>query len=122
MKSNQIVNGFLSRFNTAKNFGLIESIEGLSYYFYNDTSQITSWKERKKAHKFGVGDEVEFTPEMDSKGRPIATDVVFMKNPKRDSILEEAKELNILKGYLKKIDDKFFVKHISTYIFIPIVI
>ena len=35
-------------------------------------------------------------------------------------LINEAKEKTVLFGYLKKIKDKFFVKHISTYIFVPI--
>jgi len=120
MDSNIILYGFISRFYVELNYGFIEADDGNCYFFFHDKKQYKTSEEAKAAHKFRAGDRVAFQAEYDEKGRTKACNVKFIQNEKRDKLIKEAEESNTLKGYLKKIDDDYFVKHINTYIFIPV--
>lgn len=118
---NKTLTGLLTKYITEKNYGFIETEEGASYFFFHDRTGLTK-KEVMSLHKFRNGDEVQFKIKEHAKHGLCCYDVVFVKNSRTDKIIEEAKELNILKGYLKKVEDKYFVKHVSTYCYIPVLI
>ncbi|MEO7044916.1 MAG: hypothetical protein ABI091_06380 [Ferruginibacter sp.] len=111
--------GIIARYHIEKSYGIIETLDNESFFFFIDKSSLRR-KETKGIHKFRSGDEIEFKIKPDSKHGQIAYNLCFIKNTRRDNLIQEAKELNILKGYLKKIENTFFVKHLSTYLFIPI--
>lgn len=117
--SENIKKGEVTKYFIEKCYGYIEDIEKKSYYFFVDNGNL-SYKEIKNSHKFRSGDEVEFKVKLDSKSRQVAYDLTFIKNLKRNEVIEEAKELNLLKGYLKKVEGLFYVKHLNTYLTIPI--
>ena len=122
---NQVHSGVVSYFDTHKHFGFIES-DNNSYFFFIDTEKIKELnKELKKQGKpkiklkFQTGDEVNFKLRfLDNEIE--AYDLEYFGNSHRQSLINEAEEKTVLLGYLKKIKDKFFVKHISTYIFVPV--
>ncbi|GHT03388.1 hypothetical protein AGMMS49525_08380 [Bacteroidia bacterium] len=123
---NQIYNGVVSFYHIQKHFGFIEC-DNNSYYFFIDTGDIKAKNielRRKKIKqkiktKYNIGDEVNFKLKyVDDKKE--AYDIEYLGNAQRQLLVNEAEEKLILVGYLKKVDDNFFVKHISTYLFIPV--
>lgn len=117
-----IKKGIISIFEVKKSNGFIESNSGEKYYFFLDKNELKKEKNWHKAHKFRQGDEVEFNLEINERQVTCATNLKFIQNVKRDSVIEEAKEFNILKGYLKKYKEEYFIKHLTTYLHIPLLI
>lgn len=112
--------GTVSRFYPEKMYGFIETESKISYFFFDDKTIYKTAKERYSSHHFCSGDEVEFKLKKYEGEKVIAYDLKFIQNTKLDKIIEEATELNVLKGYLKKIEKEYFIKHLGTYLFIPI--
>jgi ribosomal protein S1 len=77
----------------------------------------------KKVHQFHIGDEVSFiivpTPRGD---KMMATHIQFLYNNALDTILQKAAIENRVVGYLKKVDDNYFVKETSSYILFPLIL
>lgn len=115
---NEVLNGYFTRYIVDKGYGIIETEDCKSYLFVNDKSDLTK-KEKFSQHNFRNGDKVQFKIKKDIKHRISIYDVVYIKNSRRDKLIEVAKELNILKGYLKKIEEKYYLKHISTQLLFP---
>jgi len=122
----KIYNGNVLYFNTKKHFGFIES-DNSSYYFFLDVKKIKTENrefrkqkiESKIKAQYNIGDEVNFKLKL-SNDKIEAYDIEYLGNAQRTLLLNEAAENDVLSGYLKKIEDKFFVKHLTTYIFIPV--
>jgi len=123
---NRIHNGVVSRFDTKKHYGFIEC-ENNSYFFFIDSDDINAKiialkKQGIKANMktiYNVGDEVNF--KLKYLGDTVeAFDIEYVGNKQRQLLIEEYQEKKVLLGYLKKINDGFFVKHISTYVFLPV--
>jgi cold shock CspA family protein len=118
--------GHITRFDNQRNFGFIETENNEQYFFFFDKAAIIAQKRAgliEKVHKYCSGDEVEFKlqPSLKDSTKLQAYDLKFLRNQRRELLIEEAKTNDILLGYLKLIDnEKFFVKHISTYIFIEL--
>jgi hypothetical protein len=127
--SEQVYSGIISYYNEIKHFGFIESEDGNSYYFFVDVKKlkqkIIELRRQNKSnerikYKFCSGDEVQFKIKK-SKDEIEADSVEYIRNVRRQLLINEADRQQILFGYLKQINnDKFFVKHISTYVFVPI--
>ena len=121
-----IYNGYISFYHVQRHFGFI-ACDGKSYYFFLNTDEIKSKNKELKKQKietkfrtlYYIGDEVNFKLKI-SDGKTEAYDIEYIGNPQKQSLLSEAEEKQILYGYLKRIGENFFIKHISTYIFIPI--
>jgi ribosomal protein S1 len=118
--------GVVTYYNNRKHFGFIEDEDNNSRYFFIDIVQskaknkeLKQLKQTKIKTKFHEGDEVNYKLRLVNDKEEVY-DIEYIRNTKRQSILNEAIEKQILLGYLKQIDDKFFVKHIPTYIFIPL--
>jgi hypothetical protein len=122
----EIFLGFIVRFNVDRKFGFVESNDGQSYFFKYDKAGIKHLKAQgiiNDIHVFCSGDEVEFQlrPSKEKEGSIEAFNLVFIKNERRDAMIKESLEKGKLHGYLKLVDfDKLFVKHISTYVYIPV--
>ncbi|MDR3246368.1 MAG: S1 RNA-binding domain-containing protein [Prevotellaceae bacterium] len=126
MDSAQIYHGYVSFFHQNKNFGFIECDDGTSYYFFSDvkelikrSKELRKLKQSKLRVKFFENDEVNFKIRT-LNGKIEVYEVEYLGNTKKEQIITESEENHILYGYLKQIEDKFFVKHISTYVFIPL--
>ena len=81
-------------------------------------------KEKKlirKTHHFMPGDIVSFHVKMSERGdRMVAVGTEFLYNNALDVLINKSKLSNRFLGYLKQVDDKFFVKEIDSYLFFPV--
>jgi hypothetical protein len=118
--------GHIARFYIDKCHGFIETEDESSFFFYFDKREQKRFKKQgqlDKVHCSCPGDEVEFKLKASIKDadKYEAYDLKFIQNVKREMLVEEAREKRTLAGYLKKVDEgQFFVKHISTYVYIPV--
>jgi hypothetical protein len=126
MEKNGIYTGYVTRFYRDRNFGFLETNEGYSYFFKYDKAGIKLQKAQgilNYIHVFCSGDEVEFQlkPSGENHNTLEAFNLRFIKNERREELIKESLENDKLFGYLKLLDDeRFFVKHATTYVFIPI--
>ena len=75
----------------------------------------------RKVHHFLSGDIVEFKIRISDRGdRMIATNIKFLYNNALDELINKARTNNKFIGYLKMVDDKYFIKEIDSYLFFPI--
>ena len=75
----------------------------------------------KKTHHFMVGDVVSFLVKLSDRGdRMMATSVEFLYNNTLDVLINKSLLTNKFIGYLKMVDDKYFVKEIDSYLFFPV--
>ena len=77
----------------------------------------------KKTHAFRIGDEVSFVIVPSAKGdKMIASFIEFRFNNAYSNLINKAATENKFVGYLKKVDDKYFVKETGSYILFPLII
>lgn len=75
----------------------------------------------KKQHHFREGDQVEFVMVKSQRGdKMVADNIQFRYNNSLNDLLNRAKIDNRFTGYLKQVDDKFFVKEKDSYHFFPL--
>jgi len=75
----------------------------------------------KKTHHFMVGDVISFQVKLSDRGdRMMATSVEFLYNNTLDVLINKSLLTNKFIGYLKMVDDKYFVKEIDSYLFFPV--
>ena len=75
----------------------------------------------KKTHHFMVDDVVSFQVKLSDRGdRMLATGVEFLYNNALDVLINKSQLNNKFIGYLKMVDDKYFVKEIDSYLFFPV--
>ena len=75
----------------------------------------------KKTHHFMIGDVVSFIVKLSDRGdRMMATSVEFLYNNTLDVLINKSLLTNKFIGYLKMVDDKYFVKEIDSYLFFPV--
>jgi len=75
----------------------------------------------KKPHIFHIGDVVNFTARITDRGdKMVAANIQYLYNSALDVLINKAKTENNFTGYLKIIDDAFFVKEIDSYLFFPV--
>jgi len=80
-------------------------------------------KNAKKLHHFRVGDEVNFEIKLTDRGdRMTAYNVRFLYNTALEVLLNKAQIENRFLGFLKEVDDAFFLKELDSYIFFPLVL
>ena len=75
----------------------------------------------RKTHHFMTGDVVNFQIKLSDRGdRMVAVNVDFLYNNALDALINKSKLNNRFIGYLKPVDDTFFVKEIDSYLFFPV--
>lgn len=68
-----------------------------------------------------VGDVVSFQVKLSDRGdRMMATGTEFLYNNALDVLINKSFVSNKFIGYLKMVDDKYFVKEIDSYLFFPV--
>ena len=77
----------------------------------------------KKVHQFHVGDEVSFMIHLSGRGDKMVADCLqFHFNNALDNIINKSFVENRFVGYLKKVEDDYFVKETGSYIFFPLIL
>ena len=77
----------------------------------------------KKTHHFVMGDVVSFNIKLTERGdKMMATGIEFLYNNALDVLINKAAVSNKFTGYLKAVDDKYFVKEMDSYLFFPVAI
>ena len=77
----------------------------------------------KKTHAFRIGDEVSFVIVPSAKGdKMVAGFIEFRFNNAYSNLLHKAVTENRFVGYLKKVDDDYFVKETGSYILFPLIV
>ena len=96
--------GYISHINGKGKYGFIDCPElQLDYIFFHRTNCDRSYKNIYK------GDRVLFDiVETDDKEK-LAQNIRFVKNASLDGLLKDFEEQTILKGFLKKVEEYFYV-------------
>lgn len=75
----------------------------------------------KKTHHFVMGDVVSFNVKVTDRGdKMMAANIEFLYNNALDVLINKATLSNKFNGYLKAVDDKYFVKEMDSYLFFPV--
>ncbi len=75
----------------------------------------------RKKHHFMVGDIVSFDVKLSDRGdRMLAVGLTFLYNNTLDVLINKSLTTNRFIGYLKQVDDNYFVKEIDSYLFFPV--
>src|SRR5688572_18765321 len=114
----QVYKGKISFINYEKEFATIE-------YLHNNKEKSVNFKTEaasgKKSHQFRLGDGVNFQLRLSDRGdRMAAYNVKFTHNTAIDLLIQQAAIENRFSGYLKIVEDKYFVKEWESYILFPL--
>jgi hypothetical protein len=115
----KILKGTISFVNYEKNFATIEYELGVKRKSVNckTNPEITG----KKVHHFRLGDTVSFQLKLSDRGdKMTAYDVKYLHNTELSLLVQKAAIENRFSGYLKRADNKYFVKEWDSYIFFPL--
>lgn len=109
--------GYISHINKKGHFGFIDSpeeeIEHIYFHFNNCI------KLYKNAYE---GDKVSFELDVNDEKGPEAKSVSFIQNASLDGLKADFSHNNILKGFLKKIGENYYVKDKETYLYIRLIV
>lgn len=121
MDNNAIIKGKITSVNHEKQYVSIE-------YLHKDKKKTITCKtddkeKAKKPHQYRAGDAVSFQIKGADRGkRIVAWDLKFLYNTAIEQLIHKAGTDNRFKGYLKLVDDQFFVKEWDNYLFFPLVL
>ena len=123
----QTFEGKISFINHDKEYAMIEYEEGNKKKTVRASVDEKTQKEMinkkliRKKHHFMVGDVVSFQVKLSDRGdRMVAVGTNFLYNNELDVLINKSYTSNRFIGYLKQVDDKYFVKEIDTYLFFPL--
>lgn len=115
----KILKGTISFVNYEKNFATIEYEQGAKKKSVNCKTDFESTG--RKSHHFRMGDTVSFQLRLSDRGdKMTACNIKYLHNTELDLLIQRATIENRFSGYLKKADDKYFVKEWNSYIFFPL--
>jgi len=115
----QIYKGRISFLNYEKQFATVD-------YLSNNKQKAVNFKtieagSGKKSHPYRLGDEVSFRLKLSDRGdKMTAYDVKFIHNNAIALLVQRAAIENRFSGYLKIVEDRYFVKEIESYILFPL--
>ena len=85
--------------------------------------QLKEQKLIKKTHQFHEGDEVYFILERSPRGdKMVAEQIRYRFNDTLGNLVNRARTNNQFTGYLKLVEDKYFVKETGSYHFFPLIL
>jgi hypothetical protein len=120
----QTMQGSISFINHHKGYAMIEYEEGNKKKTVRASIDDKTQKEMKekkiikKTHHFMVGDVVSFQVKLSDRGdRMMAVGTTFLYNNALDVLINKSFLNNKFIGYLKMVDDSYFVKEIDSYLF-----
>lgn len=88
-----------------------------------EQQQLKEKKLIKKVHNFRIGDEVSFAIVPSARGdKMVAALIEYRSNNAFTNLLNKAALENRFVGYLKKVEDGYFVKETGSYILFPLVL
>ncbi|HEX5026973.1 MAG TPA: hypothetical protein VFV68_16945 [Agriterribacter sp.] len=120
---NAMLNGIITSVNHEKHYVSIEYIHKDRKRTITCRTDNLDQQKGKRPHQYRVGDAVGFaTKGADRGSRIIAYNLQFLYNTAIEQMLHKAATDNRFKGYLKVVDDVFFVKEWDNYIFFPLVL
>ena len=120
---NSVIKGNVSFVNHEKKYIIIEYEQNGKKKTVN--ANIGDDKQRKnkseKSRHFHIGDTVSFDLKLSERGdRMIVSNLRFLYNNALDTLINKSHTENNFIGYLKIVDDKYFVKEIDSYLFFPV--
>lgn len=125
--ANTIIKGSVSFVNHEKKYIIIEYEQNGKKKTVNGSideelqKKLKAEKKIKKMHHFHIGDAVNFNIRIADRGdRMIATNIQYLYNTALDLLINRSRTENNFIGYLKIVDDKYFVKEIDSYLFFPL--
>ena len=124
----KLYTGTISFVHHQKHYATIDYKEGAknkTINFQTDTKDpaISGVSAKDKKHHFRTGDTVNFQLKLTPRGdRLNAYEVRFLYNNELDKLLQKAAIDNRFKGFLKMVDDTYFVKELHSYLFFPLVL
>lgn len=111
--------GKISFINHDKLFATIEYLQGTKPKSVN--FKLTKETVSKKPHQYRLGDVVSFRTRLSDRGDKMAAfDVKFLHNTAIDLLIQRAAIENRFSGYLKKVEDKYYIKEADSYILLPL--
>lgn len=123
----QLTQGTISFINHEKKYAMIDYEEGNKKKTVRASideaiqKQLKAKGVIKKVHHFMMGDVVSFIVKLSDRGdRMVATQLEFLYNNALDVLVNKATIQNKFIGYLKMVDDQYFVKEIDSYLFFPV--
>ena len=115
----QLYKGKISFINYEKQFATID-------YLHNNKQKSVNCKTNaagsgKKPHQYKLGDEVSFQLKLSDRGdKMTAYNVKFLHNTAINLLIQKAAIENRFAGYLKVVEDKYFVKEWDSYVLFPV--
>jgi len=122
----KLFTGTISFVHHQKHYATIDYMEGTKKKTINfqtglKNPALSGVSEKDKNHYFRTGDTVNFQQKLTPRGdRLNAYDVKFLYNNDLDKLIQKASIDNQFKGFLKMVDDTYFVKETGSYIFFPL--
>jgi hypothetical protein len=111
--------GKISFINHEKLFATIEYLQGTKPKSVN--FKLTAATINKKPHQYRLGDVVSFRTRLSDRGdKMTACDVKYLHNTAIDLLIQRAAIENRFSGYLKKVEDNYFIKEADSYILLPL--
>jgi hypothetical protein len=111
--------GKISFINHEKLFATIEYLQGTKPRSVN--FKLTAETVNKKPHQYRLGDVVSFRTRLSDRGDKMAAyDVSYLHNTAIDLLIQRAAIENRFSGYLKKVEDRYFIKEADSYILLPL--
>lgn len=115
----KILKGTISFVNYEKNFATIEYWQGTKKKSVNCKTDFESTG--RKSHHFRIGDTISFQLTLSVRGdKMTACNIKYLHNTALEILIQRAAIENRFSGYLKKTEDKYFVKEWNSYLFFPL--
>lgn len=114
-----VYKGKVSFINFEKHFATLDYLQGTKQKSVNCKTDIPG--SGKKPHQFRLGDVVSFELKLSDRGdKMTAYNVKYLHNTAIDLLIQRAAIENRFSGYLKRVEDKYFVKELESYILFPL--
>jgi ribosomal protein S1 len=125
----QTLTGTITFIHHEKDYATIEYVHNNKTKSINgnisekEQQKLKEMKAIKKVHAFRIGDEVSFVIVPSAKGdKMVASLIEFQFNNAFTNLIHKADTENRFVGYLKKVDDDYFVKETGSYILFPLIL
>jgi hypothetical protein len=119
METQKLYKGKISFINFEKHFATIDYLNGTKQKSVNFKTDATDTG--KKPHQYRLGDAVSFELRLSDRGdKMTAFNVKYLHNEAIDLLIQKSVKENRFSGYLKRVDDTYFIKEWESYILFPL--